>query len=131
MSVLLSENCGLPLYTSTTMGATGATTLVSAPAAGQSLLIHSLHVIPQTNTTGYMEVTFREGAAGSTHFRTLSNSLGALAISRNLDVPITVDTATSWQAIMSVTAASTPSVWIGIGYQVITRRADNELRVRA
>ena len=110
MSILTGAKLTRPAYTSTSLGATGATSLVSAPGSNNSLVIDFIHIVNQTNTTGQVEITLREGAAGSTHLRTYSFSLGAAPIDQlSLDVPLVVDSNAALQVVCSVTAASTPS----------------------
>ena len=107
-------------WTATTMGATGATTLVSAPAAGSSTRILQIQVINQTTTTGFVELGFRD-SDGTAYVRHVSNSLAASQVFEFGDKPWLLSTAGGLQAVLSVTAASTPSVRIAVQYETVSR----------
>lgn len=107
-------------WTNSSFGATGATSLVAAPAAGSSIRINDIIVNNNTNTTAFVQVGFREGAGGSIYFYHQSQSIGA-SQPISLTLPWLVDTATAFQATCSVTAASTPSVQVAVHYEIVNR----------
>ena len=132
MSLILSEYAGLPFWTSTTIGATGTTNLVAAPGAGVSLVVLKARVINFTNTTGFVDLQFVENATTTaSRLRSLSSSIAAAPLDGLAQEPWLLDTNLSLDAVLSVTAASTPSVRVEICAQRLTRRVDNELRISA
>ena len=110
----------LKLFTTTTMGATGATSLVAAPATGLAVAIFDIQAANQTNTTGFIELGFSPTDAAA-QFRKYNNSLGSDIIQINMIDPWILDTQTSFRAVLSVTAASTPSLRITVGYRILIR----------
>lgn len=114
-----NNSTSIPDSTATSMGATGATTLVAAPGAGSRLAIDRIRVYLATNTTGLVEMSFREGASGSLKYRTYGNSIGTAPLSVDFTNPWILDTATAFQAVCSVTAASTPTVYIDVSYRIV------------
>jgi len=110
------------------MAATGATSLVAAPATGTQIAVDAIHITYTTDTSSRIDIYLRptDAAAASGQFRTLSNQTlsaanNAVAISKELDVPWLLDSATSLQAVLSVTAASTPGAHIAVRYRLVVR----------
>lgn len=129
MSMIQSEYATLPRWTSTTMGATGATNLVAAPGAGISIHVFEARYVNFTNTAGFADLRLVEGnTTTASRLRSLSNSIGAVPLDNIKNTAFTLDTNASLDAVLSVTAASTPSILIEVGFQLITRRPDNEMR---
>lgn len=123
-----SDRYGVPLATGTTMAATGATTLVGAPAAGSAIAVDAIHVAYTTDTSSRIDAYAREtdAAAGTGMFRTFSNmTLSAanngVAFTRELSTPWVLNSATSLQFVNTVAAASTPGLSISIRYRIFTR----------
>ena len=122
MPLLENAFTTLPLFTTTTIKATGATTLVGSVGANLSVVILDINVNNQTNTTGYMEMTFREGAAGTLHYRMYSPSTGANVFQKSFQMePWILDTNASFYAVMSVTAASSPAAEVTVMYRILDR----------
>jgi hypothetical protein len=112
----------LPLLTTSTIKATGATTLVAAPGAGKSICVFMVGGNNQTNSTGYAELALQEGAGGTLRFREYNNSLGTHFMDRNfLETPWILDTNTAFLVVASVTAASSPGAEITVQYRIIDR----------
>ena len=123
-----SDRYGLPLGTAATMAITGATTLVAAPAAGSAIAVDAITVTYTTDTTGRMDVYARQSdaAAATGMFRTFSNMTlsaanNSVGLNAELAIPWMLDTATSLQFVLSVSAASTPGVSISVRYRIFTR----------
>lgn len=109
------------LYTSATMAATGATTLVAAPGGDISIVVHSLHVLLNTTTTGRQEVSFREGAGGALRYRSHGISLGTIIFQKEFNIPWIIDTNTAFLSVLSITAASTPGAEVTVGFRLLDR----------
>ena len=118
----ISRDTTFLTFTSTTLGATGASTLVSAPGTNEVLEVFHIHAVNRTNTTGFIELSFRDGAAGNLMFPQYSQSIG-LIFDMDLTIPWRLTSAQAMQCVLSVTAASTPSVLVTVGY-VTTRIAN-------
>lgn len=117
MSLLNFDIASMPLYTSTAVTATGATTLVDAPAAGSRLVIHRLRVYLLTNTTQQVESQFN-GAL----FFSQGLSLGTAPLDLNLDqCPWAMDTATALTFACTLAAASTPTLRVEVLFQRVQR----------
>ena len=108
MAILDLNFSSLPKWTSSSISATGATTLVSAPAAGYALAIHHIRVVSETTTSGQVQSVFLDGTTASVRFWSEGISLGADFILRDLVNPWVLDTASALQFACTVSASSTP-----------------------
>ena len=119
MSLLNFDIASLPLYTLTTVTATGATTLVAAPGAGQRIVVHNLRVYLLTNTTSQVESDFN-GPGGM--FFSQGLSIGTAPLSADLDgSPWALDTNTALTFACTLSAASTPTIRVQVLFQRVLR----------
>lgn len=115
MALLNFDTASLPLYTNTTVTATGATTLVAAPGAGQRLVIHHLRVYLLTNTTQQVESEFN-GPPGM--FFSQGNSIGTMPLNVDLTAsPWAMDTNTALTFAATLGANSTPTIRVQVLFQ--------------
>ena len=115
MSILNFDIASLPLYTVTTVTATGATTLVAAPGAGQRIVVHGLRVYLLTNTTQLVESEFN-GTPGM--FFSQGNSLGTSPL--NIDLtgsPWALADNAALTYACTLSAASTPTLRVQVLFQ--------------
>lgn len=117
MSILNLDLASLPNYTASSIGATGATTLVAAPAAGRRIVVQRLRVYLLTTTTQNVESQFNGG---------MFFSQGATQGTAPLDIdlvgtPWALDTATALTFACTLGAASTPSARVEVLFQIATR----------
>lgn len=117
MALLNLDTASLPLYTSSTISATGATTLVAAPGAGQRLAVHMLRVVLMTTTAGQVQSEFNASMFWNAGF-----SVGTLPLDRDLQAsPWALDTDTALTFACTVSAASTPSLRVEVLFQRVLR----------
>lgn len=122
MGLLENRYTTLPLFTASTIKATGATNLVSAPTAGKSVVILDVHLNNQTTTTGFQELSLREGASGPLLYRAYAQTANQNIYQKSWrDNPWILDTATAFVAVCSVTAASSPGLEITVMYRILDR----------
>lgn len=117
---------GDPLYTSTTMGATGASTLVGAPTAGIAIAIDHVKILITTDTSGLVDAYFSPAATASSIGRVYTNRTATsantgLALEKTYDPPVIIGTATALQVMVTISAASTPGASFEVGYRLLTR----------
>lgn len=113
-------SASMPLHTSSAISATGATTLVSAPGAGKQIAVQAVRVWGMTNTTGQMQGAFFDGSAQ--RFWHVGISLGAALIDRDLQAsPSLWNTNTALQYACTVSAASTPGLFVEVVYQIVSK----------
>lgn len=123
----LSDRFGYTLHTSSTLAATGATTMVAAPAAGSAIAIDKVRVVFRADTSGRSEVwlgptTTVAGAIGLVSGNlTLSTGDLSAGFNNTYDPPSILATATALLAVLTHTAASTPGAIVEVDYRIITR----------
>ena len=116
------DSFSLPLNTQTTIGGTGATTMVAAPGAGKSIVLDMFRIQFRTDTTADIECFFRGDTTGSGRFRTLTNLTStAMPIFVQLEQPWILPSNSVLQFVLSVTAASTPAADIEVTYRILTQ----------
>lgn len=111
----------LPDFTMASFSVTGGSTLITAPGAGLALTIYSIYASLLTTTTGRTEVSFAENTNGTSQFRVHTTTIGQ-CFSKEFSTPWLLDTNTLFQVRLSVTAASTPTVEVTVGYRILDRR---------
>lgn len=122
-----SQYYGLPLNTTTTMGATGATTLVAAPAAGSSIVLDSLRITLTTDTSSRTDIwihaaSLTASAIGRSYTSmTLTAANGPTVVDKHYNPPLHLPSATALLATLSIAAASTPGASIEVAYRIFTR----------
>ena len=111
-----------PTTASVGVGATGATTLVAAPAAGNQIAVDWLRVDLRTDTTAFIESFFTWSDAAAPYFRTRATQTGTTTpLFIQFQDPWILPSATSLGFNFSVTAASTGAATVTVGYRLLTR----------
>ena len=117
-----STRVGPSLGTVTSFVDTGATTLVAAPGAGYALAVEAIHGMPVTTTTGLNDLSWRQNGT-STGLRMWTGafalSAGSAITDRTFDPPWVLDANVGLMAVLSLTTASTPTVYINARYRVV------------
>jgi len=126
-----SDRFGLPQFTSTSVGATGSTNVVSAPGAGNALAIDSIRIFISTDTAGENDTFLRASSltalsvtasSSNAMFRTLySQTQTTLALDTQLSEPWILDTNTALVFALTISAASTPGAQVEVRYRILTR----------
>lgn len=125
MSILENSDRIGPLFaTSSSFSDTGATTLVAAPGAGKAIAVHHLFAVPITTTAGFNDLSFRNnGTTTGIRMWTGNWALSAGSSIVNKDFgqnPWILDPNVGLQAVLSLTAASTPSVTLNVVYRIVS-----------
>ena len=121
-----SDRFGYSLHTSSVIAATGATTLVGAPAAGLAIAIDRTRIAFTVDTSSRAEVWFRP-TDSATRIGAMSSNLtlstGDLSAGYNnmYRPPLILDTATALVFVLTQTAASTPGAVVEVDYRIVTR----------
>lgn len=105
-------------WTSTTVTATGNTTLVSAGGSGTSIEILTLTYANNTTTTGQVDIGFRDGAAGTIHMRHLTETIGD-GFEFSFSTPWTLGTNSAF--IVNMSAGTAPSLLVSVHYRLLDR----------
>ena len=117
-----SNRVGLPLATSTSFVDTGATAAVAAPGAGFAIAVSNIHAMPITTTVGLNDLSWRQNGT-STGLRIWTGafalSAGTAIIDKAFDPPWVLDANQPLVAVLSLTAASTPTVYISVAYRIV------------
>ena len=117
-----STRVGIPLATTTSFVDTGATSLVASPGAGFAIAVSNIHAIPITTTTGLNDLSWRQNGT-STGLRMWTGafalSAGTVIIDKAFDPPWVLDANQPLVAVLSLTAASTPTVYINVAYRIL------------
>ena len=122
----LSDRFGYTRHTSTTLTATGATTLVGAPAAGAAIAIDHIKILLTTDTSSRLDVYLSPSLTAASIGRiytnqTLSSSNDGIALNQTYNPPIVIDTATALLVMCTASAASTPGASVEVTYRILTR----------
>lgn len=117
-----SNRMGLPLATVTSFVDTGATAAVAAPGAGYAIAVSHIHAMPVTTTAGFNDLSWRQNGT-TTGLRMWTGawalSAGSAIINQTFDPPWVLDANQPLIAVLSLTAASTPTVYINVRYQIV------------
>lgn len=117
-----SSRTGLPLGTATSFVDTGATSLVAAPGAGLAIAVSHLYAIPITTTAGFNDLSFRQNGT-TTGLRMFTGawalSAGSAILNMTFDPPWLLDANQPLVAVLSLTTASTPTVYVNARYQLV------------
>ena|SRR3990167_3310469 len=123
MPLLNLDSASLPKWTASSIAATGATTLVSAPGAGYAIAVQEVRVVGMTTTTGQVQGAFLDGTTTARRLWHEGLSLGAVFLDRSMEsAPLVLDTNTALQYACTVSAASTPSLFVEVCFQVVRTR---------
>ena len=114
--------------TSSTIGATGATTLVTAPGTNQSLLLDSVIVTNKTTTTGIVEGFINQTTTvGGIYFTSnpfgvaVTGGVPGVILSIDFTVPWILETNAALSFIGSISASSTPALYIFAKGRILKR----------
>ena len=122
MGLLDNNGTGRPLATVTSFVDTGATSLVAAPGAGLAIAVSHVHAMPITTTAGLNDLSFRNNGT-TTGLRMFTGafalSAGSAIINQTFDPPWVLDANVPFMAVLSLTTASTPTVYINVRYQIV------------
>ena len=122
MSYDTNNNWSVPLFTATTFSATGATSLVAAPGAGYHIAVDGLRVVPTVDTSSDQDISFRspDTTTATLMFRSLSTLTDTASwFSADLQTPWVLPTNSALQAVLSITAASTPGAYVEGRYRTV------------
>ena len=122
MSLLESfDKVSRPFATVTSFVDTGATSLVAAPGTGLAIAVTRLFAIPVTTTGGFNDLSFRQnGTTTGLRFWTgaWALSAGSTILDREFDPPWILDENQPLIAVLSLTASSTPTVYVNATYRI-------------
>lgn len=122
MAILDLVSASLPRWTASSIGATGATSLVAAPGAGKQIAVQAVRVWGMTNTTGQVQGAFLDGTTTAQRLWHVGISLGAAFIDRDLQAaPWFLDTNSALQYACTVSASSTPTLFVEVCFQVVAK----------
>lgn len=117
-----SDRVGRIFATTTSFADTGSTTLVAAPGAGNALAILRLYASPITTTAGFNDLSWRNNGT-DTGLRMWTGSwalsAGSAIIDREFREPWVLDANVGLVAVLSLTTASTPTVYVNAIYRIV------------